>query len=37
LHVGAAPTLGEHNEAVYLGLLGMQRPEYDGLRRDGII
>jgi crotonobetainyl-CoA:carnitine CoA-transferase CaiB-like acyl-CoA transferase len=32
-----APALGEHNEAVYIGLLGMDRREYEGLQRDGTI
>jgi len=32
-----APMLGEHNEEVYIGLLGMDRPEYDDLVRDGVI
>jgi formyl-CoA transferase len=32
-----APKLGEHNEAVYIGLLGMDRHEYEGLVRDGTI
>jgi crotonobetainyl-CoA:carnitine CoA-transferase CaiB-like acyl-CoA transferase len=32
-----APMLGEHNEAVYLGLLAMDRQEYEGLVRDGTI
>lgn len=34
---GGAPKLGEHNEEIYLGLLGMDRPEYDDLVRDGVI
>ena len=32
-----APRLGEHNEEVYIGLLGMDRREYDELARDGVI
>jgi crotonobetainyl-CoA:carnitine CoA-transferase CaiB-like acyl-CoA transferase len=32
-----APRLGEHNEEVYIGLLGMNRPEYDALLGDGTI
>jgi crotonobetainyl-CoA:carnitine CoA-transferase CaiB-like acyl-CoA transferase len=32
-----APMLGEHNEAVYLDLLGMSRAEYDDLRANGTI
>jgi len=32
-----APRLGEHNEEIYLGLLGMDRNEYDALARDGLI
>ncbi|MGZ4205413.1 MAG: CaiB/BaiF CoA transferase family protein [Actinomycetota bacterium] len=32
-----APALGEHNEEVYLGLLEMERVEYEALRGDGII
>ena len=32
-----APRLGEHNEEIYLGLLGMDRPEYDDLMRDGVV
>lgn len=32
-----APKLGEHNEEIYLGLLGMERNEYDDLVRDGLI
>ena len=38
MHIArGAPRLGEHNEEVYLGLLGMERPEYEGLQRDGTI
>jgi formyl-CoA transferase len=32
-----APRLGEHNETIYLGLLGMTRAEYDDLKRNGVI
>jgi len=32
-----APRLGEHNEEVYIGLLGMDRNEYDDLGRNGVI
>ena len=32
-----APRLGEHNEEVYIGLLAMDRTEYDDLVRDGVI
>jgi crotonobetainyl-CoA:carnitine CoA-transferase CaiB-like acyl-CoA transferase len=32
-----APRLGEHNEEIYFGLLGMDRNEYDALARDGLI
>jgi formyl-CoA transferase len=32
-----APRLGEHNEEVYLGLLGLDRPEYDHLVSEGVI
>lgn len=32
-----APRLGEHNEEVYLGLVGLERGEYDRLVADGVI
>jgi benzylsuccinate CoA-transferase BbsF subunit len=32
-----APALGEHNEQVLRGVLGMPEEEYEGLRRDGIL
>jgi formyl-CoA transferase len=32
-----APALGEHNEAVYLGLLGMPRERFDALRAARVI
>lgn len=32
-----APKLGEHNEEIYLGLLGLERGEYDQYVRDGVI
>jgi crotonobetainyl-CoA:carnitine CoA-transferase CaiB-like acyl-CoA transferase len=32
-----APRLGEHNEDVYLGILGMSRAEYEQLRTNGVI
>ena len=32
-----APRLGEHNEAVYCGMLGLDRAELPGLRRAGVI
>ncbi|MBN3266910.1 formyl-CoA transferase [Bordetella bronchiseptica] len=32
-----APSVGQHNEEIYLGLLGMERGEYDGLRAEGVI
>ena len=32
-----APALGEHNEEVYLGLLGMDRERYDGLTARKVI
>ncbi|MBI4201457.1 MAG: CoA transferase [Chloroflexi bacterium] len=35
--LGRAPLLGEHNEAVYGGLLGLSRQEIDGLRAEGVI
>jgi formyl-CoA transferase len=35
--VRGAPRLGEHNEEVYLSLLGMDRSEYDDLARDDVI
>jgi crotonobetainyl-CoA:carnitine CoA-transferase CaiB-like acyl-CoA transferase len=34
---GPAPTLGQHNEDVFLGLLGMTRARYDQLVADGAI
>jgi crotonobetainyl-CoA:carnitine CoA-transferase CaiB-like acyl-CoA transferase len=33
----AAPALGAHNEEVFMGLLGMQRDEFDQLRSSGVI
>lgn len=33
----AAPTLGQHNEEVFLGLLGLTRQQYDDLVADGAI
>ena len=32
-----APRIGEHNEEIYRGLLGMESEEFEGLRREGII
>ena len=32
-----APKLGEHNEEIYVGLLGLRADEIDGLRADGVI
>jgi crotonobetainyl-CoA:carnitine CoA-transferase CaiB-like acyl-CoA transferase len=32
-----APLLGEHNEAILCGLLGLSRDEFDQLAVDGII
>ncbi len=32
-----APTLGQDNEAVYIGELGLAQDELDALRRDGVI
>jgi CoA:oxalate CoA-transferase len=32
-----APLLGQHNEEVYAGLLGLSRDEVDGLRKEGVI
>jgi crotonobetainyl-CoA:carnitine CoA-transferase CaiB-like acyl-CoA transferase len=32
-----APKLGEHNDEVYLGLLGLRPDELEGLRADGIV
>ena len=32
-----APKLGEHNEEIYAGLLGLSAGEIDGLRADGVI
>jgi len=32
-----APDLGEHNEEIYLGLLGFSRPELESLKKEGII
>lgn len=32
-----APAMGQHNEEVYLGLLGMQRDRYDGLAARKVI
>jgi benzylsuccinate CoA-transferase BbsF subunit len=32
-----APTLGQHNERVFKGLLGMSDPQYDQLVGDGVI
>jgi len=34
---GPAPSLGQHNEEIYLGLLGLSREEMEQLERDGII
>jgi crotonobetainyl-CoA:carnitine CoA-transferase CaiB-like acyl-CoA transferase len=34
---GTAPGVGEHNEAVYLGELGLARAELDALRARGIV
>jgi crotonobetainyl-CoA:carnitine CoA-transferase CaiB-like acyl-CoA transferase len=34
---GYAPLLGEHNEEVLIGLLGLPREEFDGLRAAGVI
>ena len=31
------PCLGEHNERVYGGLLGLSASEIDGLRGEGVI
>lgn len=33
----AAPTLGADNEAVFMGLLGLGRAEYDALRSAGVV
>jgi crotonobetainyl-CoA:carnitine CoA-transferase CaiB-like acyl-CoA transferase len=33
----AAPTLGQHNEEILCGELGLSRVDYDALKRDGII
>lgn len=35
--ISAAPSLGEHNEDVFLGLLGMERAEFDDLRAQAVI
>jgi CoA:oxalate CoA-transferase len=32
-----APELGEHNEEIYLGLLGLSRSEFESLKNEGII
>jgi crotonobetainyl-CoA:carnitine CoA-transferase CaiB-like acyl-CoA transferase len=34
---GTGPRLGEHNDEVYRGLLGMSEQELEGLRRDGVV
>jgi crotonobetainyl-CoA:carnitine CoA-transferase CaiB-like acyl-CoA transferase len=34
---GRAPTLGEHNEEVFCGLLGMSEAELDGLAEAGVV
>jgi len=34
---GRAPTLGEHNEEVFLGILGLSREEYAGLAERALI
>ncbi len=34
---GPAPTLGQHNEEVLLGILGISRQRYDELERDQVI
>ncbi len=34
---GRAPLLGEHNDEVFLGLLGLAPPDYDRLRSEGVI
>ena len=33
----AGPELGEHNDDVYRGLLGMSDDELEGLRSDGVV
>ena len=35
--VSTGPRLGEHNDEVYRGLLGMSEQELEGLRRDGVV
>jgi crotonobetainyl-CoA:carnitine CoA-transferase CaiB-like acyl-CoA transferase len=32
-----APCLGEHNEEVFIGLLGLTADELDQLQRDGVV
>jgi crotonobetainyl-CoA:carnitine CoA-transferase CaiB-like acyl-CoA transferase len=32
-----SPALGEHNDAVYLGLLGLERARYDALKTARVI
>jgi len=31
------PDLGEHNQEIYEGLLGLERPQVDALRTAGVI
>jgi benzylsuccinate CoA-transferase BbsF subunit len=32
-----APTMGQHNDYVFKGILGMPGPQFDQLVRDGVI
>ena len=34
---GPAPSLGQHNEEIYLGLLGFSKEEMEQLRKEGVI
>jgi crotonobetainyl-CoA:carnitine CoA-transferase CaiB-like acyl-CoA transferase len=35
--LGQAPLFGEHNEEVYIRLLGYSQEEFEGLKREGVI
>jgi benzylsuccinate CoA-transferase BbsF subunit len=37
VNMSAAPTMGQHNEYVFKGILGMSSPQYEQLVEDGVI